>query len=417
MIKSACQIAIIGGGPSGLSAAIQLKQLGAAQVIIIERESQAGGIPRHCGHSIFGMREFHRVLSGKNYAKQLVKQAISLGVEIWLGTTVTKCESKGMLTLSNAQGMQALKAEKIIICTGNRETPRAPRLISGTRPMGIVTTGALQSMVYLKGRRPFRRPVIIGTELIAFSALLTCRHAGIKPAAMIESNHRTTFHKTASMLPRMLGIALHLNTSVNSIHGKDRVSAIEVTDHSGSSKLIDCDGVIFSGQFISESSLIQSSHLQLDQRSGGPLIDQYNRCSDPDYFACGNMLHPVDTAGWCWSQGKKVAGYVWDEINGLIPKTHRYINIESNDGSIKYFTPQKIAMSSNDMIQTPTARQQFALQIRFNSNQKGQLSLSDEKQPLSKKAIKAVREKRQLLVLPDYGRIGNSEKLMLKFTV
>ena len=47
--------------------------------------------------------------------------------------------------------------------------------------------GALQAMVYLAGQAPFRRPVIVGTELVSFSALLTCRHAGIRPAAMIES--------------------------------------------------------------------------------------------------------------------------------------------------------------------------------------------------------------------------------------
>ena len=417
MISRECQVAIIGGGPSGLSAAIQLKQLGANKVLVIEREAQAGGIPRHCGHSVFGMREFHRVLSGGDYAKKLVNQATGLGVEIKLKTTVTKCEADGILTLSSDQGMSLLQAEKVIICTGNRETPRAPRLVSGTRPLGIVTTGALQSMVYLKGRRPFKRPVIVGTELIAFSALLTCRHAGIKPTAMIESSNRTTFWNAATILPRILGVPLHFNTSLKSINGNDNVDAVELSDGSDNSRLVECDGVIFSGQFVSESSLVRSSHLQLDHASGGPLVDQYNRCSDPDYFACGNMLHPVDTAGWCWVEGKKVAGFVWDEINALVPKTYRYINIESTDNSIKYFTPQKIALTPKGIDQAYTTRQQPALQIRFNSNKKGQLSLSDENTQLCNKPVQAKREKRQLFTLPEYDRLKNSEKLSLKFTV
>src|SRR3546814_11836007 len=63
----------------------------------------------------------------------------------------------------------------LLLATGVRETSRAARLIGGARPLGVVTTGALQSLVYLAGRRPFERPVILGTELVSFSALLTCR--------------------------------------------------------------------------------------------------------------------------------------------------------------------------------------------------------------------------------------------------
>ena len=239
--------------------------------------------------------------------------------------------------------------------------------------------------------------------------------AGIKPAAMIETSNRTTFWKTATLLPRLLGVPLHLNTSVKAIHGKNNVDAVEVSDASGNNNLIDCDGVIFSGQFVSESSLIRASHLQLDLRSGGPLIDQYHRCSDPDYFACGNILHPVDTAGWCWAEGKKVAEFVFDELNNLIPKTYRHINIESTDNSIKYFTPQKIALASDDIEHNYPARQQPILQIRFNCNKKGRLTLSDDNKPLHKKSVKAMREKRQLLEVPGGGHLQHKSNLVAKF--
>ena len=420
MISSTCQVAIIGAGPSGLSAAIRLKQLGASSVVVIEREAQAGGIPRHCGHSPFGMREFHRLLSGAKYASKLINQAKNLGVEICLNTSVTKCATGGLLTLSGPDGLLTLRAEKIILCTGNRETPRSTRLVSGSRPMGIVTTGALQSTVYLKGRRPFKRPVIVGTELIAFSALLTCRHANIKPVAMIESNNRVTICKAAVLLPRLMGIPLHLNASIESIHGKDRVEAIEIKNNADEVRLIDCDGIIFSGKFVSESSLIRASHLQLDSGSGGPLVDQYNRCSDPDYFACGNILHPVDTAGWCWAEGRRVAGFVSAELHGQIPKTHRHIKIECSCDEIKYFTPQKIALAhkGNNTIASEkltTGEKAPALQIRFNTYCKGQLSLSDENTRLCTKSIRVMPEKRHLLTLPDSGSIEKSEILSLKF--
>ena len=416
MIDSQCQVAIIGGGPGGLSAAIRLKQLGARSVIILEREAQAGGIPRHCGHSPFGMREFKRILTGPGYAKRLVNQALNLGVEIWLNTSVIKCEDEGILTISRAQGVKRLQAEKVIIATGNRETPRSARLVSGARPQGIVTTGALQSMIYQKNQRPFRRPVIVGTELIAFSALLTCRHAGIKPAAMIETDHRTTFREAAAILPRILGIPLHLNSSLQDIRGKRKVDAVEIKKVNGETRLIDCDGVIFTGQFVSESSLVRSSHLNLDQRSGGPVVDQYYRCSDPDYYACGNVLHPVDTAGWCWTEGRTVAELVFAGLNGLIPKTHRHIDIQCRDDVIKYFTPQKIALTRERMHQAGAFNKPPVLQLRFNNHCHGNLSLFNQDTLLSRKSVKAMREQRQLLSLPLNGSIEKSESLSLSFT-
>jgi len=83
-----CDVVIIGGGPSGLSAATELKKQGIAHVIIVEREADAGGIPRHCGHPPFGMREFSRVMTGPSYARALVRRAERTGVEIRLNTSV-----------------------------------------------------------------------------------------------------------------------------------------------------------------------------------------------------------------------------------------------------------------------------------------------------------------------------------------
>ena len=420
MSHSCCQVAIIGSGPGGLSAAIRLKQLGAEKVIVLEREAQAGGIPRHCGHSLFGIREYHRIYSGASYARKLVNQAINLGVEIRLNTTVTNCQTGGVLTVSSVDGMFKLRAEKVIICTGNRETPRSTRLVSGSRPMGVITTGALQSMVYLKGRRPFKRPVIVGTELISFSALLTCRHANIQPAAMIEATNRVTTWKASSMLPGLLGVTLHLNTSVESIQGNNKVEAVKIKNHADEVSVIDCDGVIFSGQFISESSLIRSSHLQLDASSGGPQVDQYYRCSDPDYFACGNVLHPVDTAGWCWREGREVAEFVFTALHGQIPNAHRHIKIICPDDEIKYFTPQRIALAQPSL-QSMAAENKIldehrtTLQIRFNTTSKGQLSLSDESSCLCSKTVRAMPEKRHLLCLPKTDKLQTSETLSLNF--
>ena len=47
-------VIIVGGGPTGLSAAKRLSELGIKNVVVLEREAEAGGVPRHCGHLGFG---------------------------------------------------------------------------------------------------------------------------------------------------------------------------------------------------------------------------------------------------------------------------------------------------------------------------------------------------------------------------
>lgn len=311
-IPDTCDVAIIGAGPSGLATATELKRLGVNSVVLIEREPQAGGIPRHCGHSPFGMREFKRVLSGQNYTKRLTKDAKLSGVILCLQTTVISFDEKCCLTLSSPQGTQLVKANKIVICTGARETPRSTRLISGQRPIGITTTGALQSSVYLKNIKPFKKPVIIGTELVSFSALLTCLHSGARPIAMIEKNNSVSTRWIMKLLAAFFRVPIYYKCELIKINGKKTINSIEVKSNE-TITVINCDGLIFTGQFIAESSLFCMSHLDVDS-IGLPIIDNYGRCSDPNFFATGNMTHPVETAGYCWSEGKKTAKNVFKAL-------------------------------------------------------------------------------------------------------
>ena len=176
-------VVILGGGPAGLSAVKRLGELGIRDVVLIEREAELGGVPRHCGHLAFGLREFHRLLSGPAYARRLAENAA--GLDTRTKTTVTAISPGGEVdTLHPETGPGRIAGRAVLLAFGVRETPRSTRLVSGDRPWGVTTTGALQQFVYLAGIQPFRRAVIVGSELVAFSALLTLRHGGISAAAM-----------------------------------------------------------------------------------------------------------------------------------------------------------------------------------------------------------------------------------------
>ena len=51
-------VVIIGGGPAGLAAAVELHKQGIRNMIILEREAMLGGILRQCIHPGFGLSHF-----------------------------------------------------------------------------------------------------------------------------------------------------------------------------------------------------------------------------------------------------------------------------------------------------------------------------------------------------------------------
>ena len=105
-------------------------------------------------------------------------------------------------TVLDAREAGTISPRRILLATGIRETPRAARLISGDRPQNVLTTGALQRLVEAGAALPFRAPIIVGSELVSFSAVLTLRHAGVQPVAMIEAGARIVARKPADFLTR-----------------------------------------------------------------------------------------------------------------------------------------------------------------------------------------------------------------------
>ena len=337
-------VIVVGGGPSGLAAATALAAGGAGRVIVLEREPVAGGVPRHCGHYPFGARELRRVLRGPDYAARLVGRAVAAGVEIRAGHSVMALAPGPRLTVATPDdGPVVLAAKRVVLCTGVREASRVARRVGGTKPGGVIPTAALQGLVHLEGLRPFERPVVFGSELVSFSALLTCRKAGIRPVAMIEPGPRPLARWPSAWLPRLLGIPLLTDTELLSIEGRDRVEAVTVRTGDAEPRRIETDGVIVSGRFRPEATLVRDGHLALDAATGGPEVDQYGRCSDPAYFAAGNLLRPAESAGWSWKEGRASAAAVLCDLDGRLPGHADALRVSVGGEPLKLVLPQRVA--------------------------------------------------------------------------
>src|SRR5260370_26814222 len=82
-------VAIIGGGPAGLTAAAELAAHIDGEVRVIEREAGAGGIPRHSDHPGYGLRDLRRFISGPAYARRLTAMSQGAGAVLQTSAMVT----------------------------------------------------------------------------------------------------------------------------------------------------------------------------------------------------------------------------------------------------------------------------------------------------------------------------------------
>ena len=338
------RVAVIGGGPSGLTAAAALAGHVDGEVRVIEREDATGGIPRHSDHLGYGVRDLRRFVSGPAYARRLTERARDAGAQLRTGAQVTGWDSERRLLVTFPRGRHVVAADAVVLATGARERPRAARRIAGDRPDGVYTTGELQNLVHVQHAGVGRRAVVVGAELVSWSAVLTLREAGCRTVAMT-----TPFgHTEASLALRLVGrLALRTpvlpRTRVVRVNGRDRVESVlvEYVD-TGVRRLVPCDTVVMTGDWIPDHELVRSGGLALDRATLGPVVDTSLRTSASGVFAIGNLVHPVDTADGAALDGRHVAAGVRAHLDGREP-TSTGLRLTAA-APFRWVTPQRVAV-------------------------------------------------------------------------
>src|SRR5690606_17731027 len=139
-----------------------------------------------------------------------------------------------------------------------------------------------------------------------------------------------------------------------------------VLDGPGGETVVDADGVIVSGRFLPEATLLNGSHIERDPATGGPVVDSFGRCTDPAYFAAGNVLRPVETAGWSWAEGNAVGKAMRLALeNGLAERGTSRVKLVGD--ALAWAVPQHVDMDPNAALDR--------LQLRVRRPVKGRLSV------------------------------------------
>ena len=357
------ELVIIGGGPAGLAAAVAAHRAGITDILILERDSELGGILNQCIHNGFGLHTFKEELTGPEYAARFIGQVKELGIPYKLNTMVLDLAADKTVTAMNrTDGLFQLHPKAVILAMGCRERPRGALNIPGSRPAGIYTAGTAQRLVNIEGFLPGRRCVILGSGDIGLimARRMTLEGAEVKVVAELMPYSGGLKRNIVQCLDDF-GIPLKLSHTVVDIKGKERVESVTIARVEngrpvpGTEIEYECDTLLLSCGLLPENELSRAAGVELNPITGGPMVNESLETSRPGVFAAGNVLHVHDLVDFVSEEaaaaGRSAAAY----IRSCSRTGGRTLPITCMDG-VRYTVPAAIRPGALQPDSTTTIR-------------------------------------------------------------
>ena len=348
-------IVVVGGGPAGMAAAIAAYDSGATDVIILDRESEMGGILRQCIHNGFGIHKLGRELTGPEYAAEYAAMVMERGIRVYTDTTVLGVTPDRVVTATNTEGIMKIEAGAVILAMGCRERPRGALNIPGTRPAGIFSAGTAQKYINCKGYMVGKKVVILGSGDIGLIMARRMSLQGAKVEAVCEiMPYSGGLTRNIVQCLEDYNIPLYLSTTVAKIHGRKRLEGVTIAQVDENRKpiestkrYIECDTLLLSCGLIPENEITREAGIPLDRITSGAVVDQNRQTEIDGIFACGNVLQVHDLVDYVSDEaeiaGKGAAAFVKGEL-----KRGEVMETKAGCG-VRYVLPQKVSVDQGDV--------------------------------------------------------------------
>src|SRR6056297_1734176 len=329
---------VIGAGPAGIAAALEAEKNGLNDIVILERDKYIGGILPQCIHNGFGLEYFGEELTGPEYAYEFIEELNKSNIEVLTETMVLDVNDKKEITaLNKEKGVIKVKGETIVLAMGCRERTRENIKIPGDRPSGILSAGTAKRYTNIEGYMPGKSVVILGSGDIGLIMARRMKLEGADVKAVCELLPYTGgLTRNVVQCLEDYDIPLMLNHTVTAIKGEGRLEAVEISEVDENLKpipetaeIVEADTLLLSVGLIPENELSKKAEVVLDDRTGGPIVNEGRETNIEGIFACGNVLHVHDLVDWVTQEAEIAGDWAAKNIKGEMKRNDSKIKVNA----------------------------------------------------------------------------------------
>ena len=243
-------VLIVGGGPAGLSAALQLGERGINALIVDDKDRLGGKLVLQT-HKFFGsIDDCYAGTRGIDIATILKDELQEYpSLKVWLNSIVLYVFSdKKVGVVTNGKNYAIVNPRIVLNAAGARE--RSLVFPGNTLP-GIYGAGAFQTLVNRDLVKPAKRLLVVGGGNVGLIAAYHALQAGIDVIGLVEALPQCGGYKVHSDKIKRLGVPIHTSHTILSANGKEHVESVTVgkidknfRPIAGTEKTYECDTVL-----------------------------------------------------------------------------------------------------------------------------------------------------------------------------
>lgn len=225
-------VAVVGGGPAGISAALFAAKLG-VRVALIDENSKLGGQLVKQTHRFFGSEKYFAGKRGIEIANILSDEVKRTdNIEPLLNSSVFGIYDKGKkLGVVKRMGLKKerlikIRAKQTIIATGGYERTL---IFENNDLPGVMGAGGVQTLMNVYGVKPGNRALIIGAGNVGLILSYQLLQAGVEVKAIVEAMPHAGGYFVHASKVRRLGVPIFTSHTILRASGKKRVEGATIT--------------------------------------------------------------------------------------------------------------------------------------------------------------------------------------------
>lgn len=356
MTNLSYDVAIIGGGPAGMAAALEAHKKG-AKVLVIERDVRLGGILNQCIHAGFGLHYFGEELTGPEYANRFAVLVKENKIDVLLNSMVLNISEDKTLKVLSPDGYLTVNAKAVVLAMGCRERTAGAITLPGTRPAGVYTAGMAQKLCNIEGYLVGKKVVILGSGDIGLIMARRMTLEGADVRLVLElMPYSSGLKRNIVQCLNDFDIPLKYSHTITRLVGSPRLTGLYYAPVDENRRpvmekeeYVECDTLLLSVGLIPENDLLGGLDVEMSPITSGAVVDENRMTSLDGLFSCGNVLHVHDLVDNVSHEAETAGASAADYAFGNLDLTPT-VAVSGADG-VRYALPQRIHKGEDGEVQ------------------------------------------------------------------